>query len=53
MKQDLAAVQIGTTKVLYKAGEHSAMELRRNLAVEEVTVFIQKHVRSHITYACA
>lgn len=45
MKQDLSAVQIGTTKVLYRAEQHRDMELRRNLAVEEVTVFIQKHMR--------
>lgn len=46
MKQSLALVQIGTTKVLYRAEQHRDMELRRNLAVEEVTVFIQKHVSS-------
>jgi hypothetical protein len=44
MKQDLASVQIGTTMVLYRAEQHRDMELRRNLAVESVTVYIQKHV---------
>ena len=38
MKQSFQLVQIGTTKVLYRAEQHRDMELRRNLAVEEVTV---------------
>jgi myosin heavy subunit len=49
MKQDLRVVQIGTTKVLYRSEQHRDMELRRNLAVEEVTVYIQKHMRIKMT----
>ena len=45
MKQDLKSVQIGTTRVLYRAEQNRAMELRRNLAVEDVTVFIQRTLR--------
>jgi len=45
MGQDLSKVQIGTTKVLYRAEQHRDMELKRNLAVEEVTVYIQKYLR--------
>ena len=45
MKQDLNDVQIGTTRVLYRAEQNRAMELRRNLAVEDVTVFIQRALR--------
>ena len=35
--------------VLYRAEQHRDMELRRNLAVEEVTIFIQKHLRIKLT----
>jgi myosin heavy subunit len=45
MKQDANAVQIGTTKILYRAKQHKDMELRRNLAVEQVAIFIQKYSR--------
>ena len=49
MKQDLSQVQIGTTRVLYRADQNRAMELRRNLAVEDVTVFIQRALRMKLT----
>jgi hypothetical protein len=49
MKQDLKVVQIGTTRILYRADQHREMELRRNLAVEDVTIFIQKHMRIKLT----
>eukprot|EP00808_Paulinella_micropora_P005871 g56997.t1 len=45
MKQNFQEVQIGTSMVLYRAQQHRAMELVRNLAVEKVTIFIQKFVR--------
>ena len=49
MKMDLNNVQIGTTRVLYRAEQNRAMELRRNLAVEDVTVFIQRALRVKLT----
>jgi myosin heavy subunit len=45
MKQSLQEVQIGTTMVLYRAAHHREMELCRNLALESVTIFIQKYCR--------
>jgi hypothetical protein len=45
MKMDLTQVQIGKTRVLYKAEQHRAMELRRFVALGSVAVVVQKFVR--------
>jgi myosin heavy subunit len=45
MQMDPAEVQIGQSRVLYRAEQHRTMELKRNLAVEAVVVFLQKIVR--------
>jgi len=45
MGLDLTQVQIGSTRVLYRAEQHRVMELKRNLAVEEVTIYAQKYCR--------
>lgn len=45
MNQNQKDVQIGTSRILYRASQHQDMELKRNLAVEDVTIFIQKFVR--------
>jgi len=42
-------VQIGQTRVLYRAEQHRVMELKRNLAVEEVTIYTQKYCRRVLT----
>lgn len=38
-------VQLGITRVLYRAEQHRIMELKRNLAVEEVTTYTQRYCR--------
>jgi myosin heavy subunit len=38
-------VQIGRSRILYRAEQHRQMELKRNLAVEGVTVVIQNYLR--------
>jgi hypothetical protein len=48
MKQDPEQVQIGKTMVLYRAKQHRDMDLRRNLAVEQVAIFIQKYARRNL-----
>ena len=45
---DLGAVQIGRTRVLYRAQQHREMELSRNLAVEKVTTLVQSYIRRRI-----
>lgn len=45
MGQDLKLVQMGVTKVLYRAGEHKNMELKRNIAVEATVIFLQRVTR--------
>jgi myosin heavy subunit len=44
MKQD-SSVQIGKTRVLYRAPQHRDMELKRNFAIEKIVVYVQKWVR--------
>jgi len=51
MGQDLKNVQIGATRVLYRAEQSRNMELRRNLAVEDVTVFVQRAIRMKLLRA--
>ncbi len=45
MKEDLTKVQIGKSRVLYRAEQHRTMELIRNVAVEATTVRIQQNIR--------
>jgi len=45
MGQDTKNVQIGISKVLYRAEEHKNMELKRNIAVEATVIFLQRHIR--------
>ena len=45
MKMDPAIVQIGRSRVLYRADQHKVMELKRNVALEDVTIFLQKQIR--------
>ena len=49
MGLNLTDVQIGATRVLYRAEQHREMELKRNLAVDEVTTFAQKYCRRVLT----
>lgn len=43
MRED--EVQIGKTRVLYRAEQHRTMELKRNLAVEQTVIQIQKNIK--------
>ncbi|ELR21237.1 myosin1, putative [Acanthamoeba castellanii str. Neff] len=45
MKGDWSKVQVGKTRVLYRAPEQRGLELQRNIAVERVTIQIQAGVR--------
>lgn len=44
-KQNLSAVQIGKTMVLYRAPEHNLLELMRNLALEPISIRAQQGIR--------
>jgi myosin heavy subunit len=46
LKQTTTDVQIGTSRVLYRAPQHRAMELIRNVAVERSTIYLQGWIRS-------
>lgn len=48
MKQNLTDVQIGTKRVLYRAQQHRAMELVRNVAVQKLIVFVQAVARGYM-----
>ena len=53
-KKDMSAVQIGTTKVLYRANQYREMELLRNVALSETITIIQAFNRgwnARSTYA--
>jgi len=41
----ITQVQVGVTRILYRAAQHRDMELQRNLAVEATVVFLQKYIR--------
>ncbi len=43
--QNLSAVQIGKTMVLYRAPEHNLLELMRNLALEPISIRAQQGIR--------
>lgn len=42
---DFSAVQVGKTRVLYRAPEHRRLELLRNVEVEKVTIRVQAKAR--------
>ena len=44
-KKDMTYVQIGTTKVLYRAAQYREMELLRNVALSETITIIQAYNR--------
>lgn len=48
MKQNTEEVQIGTSRVLYRAKQHRQMELIRNVAVEKVVLFLQRVIRGFL-----
>lgn len=48
MGADLDAIQIGRSKVLYRAEQHRYMELKRNVALSTVAEYIQKYWRGAI-----
>ena len=53
-KKDMSAVQIGVTKVLYRAAQYREMELLRNVALSETITIIQAFNRgwnARSTYA--
>merc|ERR1719499_836074 len=43
---DPALVQLGTSKVLYRAKEHNDMELKRNVSIEELCRTVQVFYRT-------
>jgi len=45
LKGKFSAVQIGNSRVLYRANEHRDLELLRNLAVEKQSVILQAYIR--------
>lgn len=45
MGQSTQQVQMGVTKVLYRAEQHKNMELKRNIAVEATVIYLQKMIR--------
>ena len=53
LKGDWTDVQIGRTKVLYRAKPQRALELLRNVQVERVTIVIQSELRRILTLASA
>jgi len=48
MKLNPDVIQIGKSRVLYRATEHRMMELRRNIAVERIVMFIQRNWRGSL-----
>lgn len=47
MKQKAEEVQMGVSKVLYRAAQHKDMELQRNVAVEKTVIFLQRVTRGY------
>jgi myosin heavy subunit len=46
--QDFGDVQLGSSRVLYRAKEHRVLQLLRNLALETIVPRCQKVIRGHL-----